>query len=213
MVGQKFGVQRLTREYAGIQKSESSLPNIATKPSNKNIFVWYFVLYNLDNDSYRGGLYMGVITFPTEYPLKPPSVKMITPNGRFSTSENICMSMTNFHPESWNPTWRVETLLVGTLSFFLEDEYGSGTLPYSPKQRQFLALKSFEFNSTNEVFKEHFPEFLVAGNFNYSHLTGYTYLDKGTPRTEASTKITGADYKNEEPTKSESPRGRSCRPN
>lgn len=29
--------------------------------------------------------------------------------------------MTDFHPESWNPAWSVDTILTGLLSFFLSD--------------------------------------------------------------------------------------------
>jgi ubiquitin-protein ligase len=31
-----------------------------------------------------GGYYHGVLLFPPEYPMKPPGIMMITPNGRFS---------------------------------------------------------------------------------------------------------------------------------
>ena len=32
---------------------------------------------------YSGGVYHGRLLFPPEYPLKPPGIMMITPNGRF----------------------------------------------------------------------------------------------------------------------------------
>lgn len=28
---------------------------------------------------------------------------MLTPNGRFAPNTNLCLSMTDYHPESWNP--------------------------------------------------------------------------------------------------------------
>lgn len=31
--------------------------------------------------------------------MKPPSVIMITPSGRFQPNARICMSMSDFHPE------------------------------------------------------------------------------------------------------------------
>ena len=29
----------------------------------------------------------------------------------------LCLSMSDYHPESWNPSWSIETLLVGLQSF------------------------------------------------------------------------------------------------
>ena len=39
--------------------------------------------------------------FPPQYPFKPPSISLFTPNGRFQTNAKLCLSMTDFHPESW----------------------------------------------------------------------------------------------------------------
>ena len=52
---------------------------------------------------YAGGVYHGKVIFPAEYPFKAPNVVMCTPSGRFEPNAKICMSMTAFHPESWNP--------------------------------------------------------------------------------------------------------------
>jgi ubiquitin-protein ligase len=48
---------------------------------------------------YEGGVYHGKIVFPPEYPFKPPSISLFTPNGRFATNTKLCLSMTDFHPE------------------------------------------------------------------------------------------------------------------
>lgn len=62
---------------------------------------------------YEGGYYHGKLKFPTEYPLRPPAVLMLTPSGRFKTNRRLCLSMSDFHPESWNPMWSVSTILTG----------------------------------------------------------------------------------------------------
>jgi len=33
------------------------------------------------------------------------SGQMVTRSGRFAVEKKICMSMSDFHPELWNPTW------------------------------------------------------------------------------------------------------------
>ena len=45
--------------------------------------------------------YHGKVVFPNDYPFKPPSIFMLTPNGRFETGRRLCLSMSDFHPELW----------------------------------------------------------------------------------------------------------------
>jgi len=49
---------------------------------------------------YAGGQYHGKLIFPSDYPYKPPAIMMLTPNGRFNTNTRLCLSMSDFHPES-----------------------------------------------------------------------------------------------------------------
>ena len=44
---------------------------------------------------------------------------MITPNGRFATNKRLCLSISDFHPDTWNPAWSVATILTGLLSFMV----------------------------------------------------------------------------------------------
>ena len=101
------GSIRLQKEYMQIAKRKGNLDNFLACPDPKNIFMWYYVVWGLLDCPYEGGYYMGKIIFPKEYPLKPPGIEMITPNGRFDINKRICMSMSDYHPESWNPTWNV----------------------------------------------------------------------------------------------------------
>lgn len=70
---------------------------------------------------------MGKIICPPEYPAKAPKVIVLTPNGRFHTwNEGICLSISDYHPESWNPVWKFSQIVVGLTSFWqtTEDTYG-----------------------------------------------------------------------------------------
>lgn len=72
-----------------------------------------------ENTPYEGGFYHGKLVFPREFPFKPPSIYMITPNGRFKTNKKLCLSISDFHPDTWNPAWSVSTILTGLLSFMV----------------------------------------------------------------------------------------------
>jgi ubiquitin-conjugating enzyme E2 J2 len=66
--------------------------------------------------------------FPKEYPLKPPGIQMITPSGRFYPKQRICLTISDYHPESWNPVWKVETIIVGLMSFMTSEENSVGSM-------------------------------------------------------------------------------------
>ena len=65
---------------------------------------------------YAGGIYHGVLLFPKEYPLRPPGVKLLTKNGRFHINRRLCLSMSDFHPESWNPMWSIGYVLCSCMN-------------------------------------------------------------------------------------------------
>ena len=66
----------------------------------------------------QGGIYHGRILLPPEYPFKPPSFLLLSPNGRFETNTKICLSISSHHPEHWQPSWSVRTALTALIAFF-----------------------------------------------------------------------------------------------
>lgn len=38
----------------------------------------------------------------------------------FPFLHRLCLSITDFHPDTWNPAWSVSTILTGLLSFMVE---------------------------------------------------------------------------------------------
>jgi ubiquitin-conjugating enzyme E2 J2 len=139
-------------------------PFIVARPQGDNLFEWLFVLtLPADHESdYRGGQYVGKLMFPSNYPTKPPGIKMLTPSGRFETDVRICLSVSDFHPESWSPMWSSSTVLVGLLSFMLGEEETTGSICTEPDERRALAEASHEWNASHPTFRRSFPELLVA---------------------------------------------------
>jgi ubiquitin-conjugating enzyme E2 J2 len=90
--------RRLTRELRAIQKAPLTNPTVHTTPLDSNILEWHYVIEGHSNSPFEGGYYWGKLIFPKEYPLKPPSVMMLTKNGRFHTGKRLCLSMSDFHP-------------------------------------------------------------------------------------------------------------------
>eukprot|EP00831_Metopus_contortus_P058038 TRINITY_DN5029_c0_g1_i1.p1 TRINITY_DN5029_c0_g1~~TRINITY_DN5029_c0_g1_i1.p1 ORF type:complete len:263 (+),score=53.16 TRINITY_DN5029_c0_g1_i1:123-911(+) len=59
----------------------------------------------------------------------------------------ICLTFTDYHPESWQPAWTIRTMLQGIISFMpFEDTAGSiGALNYSVEERKKLAKNSLSY--------------------------------------------------------------------
>ncbi|KAJ8600574.1 hypothetical protein CTAYLR_008187 [Chrysophaeum taylorii] len=151
-----LAVKRLQREYNAIRKSP--IPNITARPLESNILEWHYVIEGTQDTPYEGGFYHGKLKFPTEYPLRPPAVLMMTPSGRFKTNRRLCLSMSDFHPESWNPMWSVSTILTGLYSFMLENHPTLGSIDATHEQRRRLAAQSLAFNCADSNFRDLFSD-------------------------------------------------------
>ncbi|KAF9584813.1 Ubiquitin-conjugating enzyme E2 6 [Lunasporangiospora selenospora] len=123
--------------------------------------VKHYVLKGPPDTPYFGGEYHGTLVFPSDYPFKPPAIRMMTPNGRFQINTKLCLSMSDFHPGTWNPSWSVATILNGLLSFMSQDESTTGSITTSAYEKTVLALQSHSSNVARPIFRKVFPE-LVA---------------------------------------------------
>jgi len=138
--------KRLTREYQNIQKNPP--PYIIAHPSESNILEWHYILTGPPNTPYEGGQYWGSLMFPSDYPFAPPAIRMHTPNGRFQPSSRLCLSISDFHPKSFNPAWSVSTILIGLMSFMNSEEMTAGSIGGTQTERKWYAARSKWWNST-----------------------------------------------------------------
>mmetsp|Transcript_6217 Transcript_6217/g.9819 ORF Transcript_6217/g.9819 Transcript_6217/m.9819 type:complete len:225 (+) Transcript_6217:328-1002(+) len=158
-----LATKRLQRELKALHKNPLSNPTIIAQPNESNILEWHYVLEGPKDDPkspYTGGIYHGKLIFPREYPYKPPGVIMLTPNGRFKPNRRLCLSMSDFHPESWNPMWSISTILMGLYSFMLDTKPTTGSIETSDAMKRKLAGESLEYNVKDKTFRNLFPEYV-----------------------------------------------------
>ena len=135
---------RLRKELMALQRDPP--PGVIAEPDESNILKWHYAVRGPPGTPFEGGVYIGKLIFPNEYPMKPPGIMMLTPSGRFKVNTRLCLSMSDFHPESWNPMWSVATIIQGVQSFMVSDELTTGGLKSSPSEHKRLAALSIEFN-------------------------------------------------------------------
>ena len=88
--------------------------------------------------------------FPRDYPFKPPRIKFFTPQGRFEINYPICTSFSDYHPESWDPSWSVQTIVLGLISFMLSKEITAGGIRTTDEKKKLLAKQSVAWNFKKE---------------------------------------------------------------
>jgi ubiquitin-protein ligase len=99
------------RNSISLRSTESDRDYLRIGPFNKNMLRWHFSIKGPINSVYEEGVYHGLILLPKNYPAMPPRIQMLTPNGRFMTNVDICLSASNYHPETWTPKWTMLSLV------------------------------------------------------------------------------------------------------
>ncbi|XP_064385415.1 ubiquitin-conjugating enzyme E2 J2-like [Halichondria panicea] len=150
-----IAVRRLRQDYLRVKRDP--VPYVDANPLPSNILEWYYVVKGPEDSPYHGGFYLGKLVFPKDYPFKPPRIMMITPNGRFQTNTRLCLSISDFHPDTWNPAWSVATILTGLLSFMLETTSTVGSIQTTVETKKSLAVSSWDYNLKHTLFTQLFP--------------------------------------------------------
>lgn len=89
-------------KYFGMVRKEKILTNFLKKFLISFQILWkiffsfrHYVITGPPDTPYHDGLYHGKLVFPPDYPFKPPSIYMLTPNGRFKP--NTRSKKSSFH--------------------------------------------------------------------------------------------------------------------
>ncbi|GAU95424.1 hypothetical protein RvY_07043 [Ramazzottius varieornatus] len=134
-------VKRLFREAQELRENPDE--DFHAAPLEDNLFEWHFTIRGPAETAFENGLYHGRIVLPADYPMKPPNIIILTPNGRFETNTKICLSISGYHPETWQPSWSIRTALKALIGFMPTPGNGAiGSQDLSDDRRKALALTS-----------------------------------------------------------------------
>eukprot|EP00928_Gymnodinium_smaydae_P016276 TRINITY_DN16080_c0_g1_i1.p1 TRINITY_DN16080_c0_g1~~TRINITY_DN16080_c0_g1_i1.p1 ORF type:complete len:351 (-),score=78.67 TRINITY_DN16080_c0_g1_i1:122-1174(-) len=158
--GAASSVRRIQRELKEITESPSR--HWMAAPANDDLFEWQFAIRGPPATDFEGGIYTGRLVLPVNYPLAPPSIMLLTPNGRWEVGKKICLSNSNYHPELWQPAWGIRTMMEALRSHFPVPGDGAiGALDWPSDLRRKLAKESLDFvcgGQGNKKNRELLPE-------------------------------------------------------
>jgi len=103
--------KRINKELADLSKTKEAMPWLdSAAPKGDNLFEWEAVLKGPESTPYEGGSFKIGMTFPDDFPFKPPKVKFQTKIYHCNVSESgdVCMGLLK---EGWSAAMRVDRVL------------------------------------------------------------------------------------------------------
>lgn len=142
--GSTSSIRRIQRELKEI--SEDPSRHWTAAPVSDDLFEWQFAVRGPPGTDFEGGIFTGRLALPVNYPLAPPSIMLLTPNGRWEVGKKICLSNSSYHPELWQPAWGIRTMIEALRSHFdMPGEGSIGALDWPSDLRKTLAKESLDF--------------------------------------------------------------------
>ena len=121
----KFAQLRLSKELKKLNTDDKIEGIIIENPVD--LFFWKAQIKGPISTPFENGIFDITLTFNTDYPVKPPSVKFLTPmfHPNIYSDGKICISILNEGvdqynyedlSERWKPTLNVNSILISILS-------------------------------------------------------------------------------------------------
>lgn len=110
-------VKRIQRELTDITLDPP--PNCSAGPKGDNIYDWVGTILGPPGTVYSGGVFFLEITFPTEYPFKPPKIIFRTRiyHCNINSQGQICLDILK---DNWSPAFTVSKVLLSVIALLTD---------------------------------------------------------------------------------------------
>ena len=107
-------IKRIKKELFEIQNTESSNYSAGLINDN-NLFNWKAAIYGPKDSPYEGGIFNLDISFPNDYPFKPPKIIFKTKiyHCNINNQGLICLDILK---DKWSPALTISKILLSILS-------------------------------------------------------------------------------------------------
>ena len=131
---------RISKELLDLQKNPST--QFSAGPVNDDLFQWRAILFGPPGTPYENGRFHLSISFPSNYPLKPPSLRFITKiyHRCIKSDGSICCylecDLLNISPP-WSPAITISKVLQAYSSLLADSTLSSHICSSNEKDKQF----------------------------------------------------------------------------
>jgi len=112
-----MALKRITKELTDLGKDPPS--NCSAGPVGDDMFQWQATILGPSDSPYQGGVFFLTITFPSDYPFKPPkiafSTKIYHPN--INSNGSICLDILR---SQWSPALTISKVLLSICSLLTD---------------------------------------------------------------------------------------------
>ena len=123
--------KRITKELADLTSDPPA--NCSAGPEGDDIFHWTATLMGPEGTPYHGGIFYLNITFPANYPFKPPKIHFVTkiyhPN--INSGGGICLDVLK---DNWSPALTISKILISICSLLDDPNPDDPLVPDIAKQ-------------------------------------------------------------------------------
>ena len=110
-------LKRITREFTNFNKDPPT--NCSAGPEGDDLYHWSATIMGPEGSPYYGGVFYLNITFPSNYPFKPPKVSFVTriyhPN--INSNGGICLDILK---DNWSPALTISKVLLSICSLLTD---------------------------------------------------------------------------------------------
>ncbi|XP_002165312.1 ubiquitin-conjugating enzyme E2 E2 isoform X1 [Hydra vulgaris] len=109
----RIGAGRIQRELGEL--SLDPPPNCSAAPKGDNLYEWLATIMGPQGSPYAGGIFFLDITFPQDYPFKPPKVIFKTRiyHCNINSQGVICLDVLK---DKWSPALTISTVLISLIA-------------------------------------------------------------------------------------------------
>lgn len=126
-VEQTNSARRLQKDFKELEDSQIPLFGVSARPLSSSLYVWHGNLRGPEGTVFEGGVFHIELTFPQDYPVSPPAIKLFTPMAHPNVLGNvsICLDILDKDQkqiyQGWTSAYTVETVLIQLQSFLFEE--------------------------------------------------------------------------------------------
>ena len=124
-------LKRITREFSNFNKDPPT--NCSAGPEGDDLYHWTATIMGPEGSPYYGGVFYLNITFPSNYPFKPPKVifatKIYHPN--INSSGGICLDILK---DNWSPALTISKVLLSICSLLTDPNPDDPLVPEIARQ-------------------------------------------------------------------------------